>query len=276
MGWGFDDIWNGLKQIPNAIGNAWGDYTGTTASNLSAQASEKNTQKQLAWERERATSAHQWEIEDLEKAGLNPVLSAGGSGAVTGGISPQLPDYSKYKGTGGALMEIGQILASQQNTAKQLNMNYEKILSDIELNETLGTKNKSDALNALSNAKKADQDTITSLKTSLKLDAEKDLVKEQTHQLKMMRAEIDEKLKQARANTLLLYEKIKNAPNEAEKLKYEKELKKSQAELFEVTKIAGTIGTTIAGAGGLVLGALKYKKVYQLGKKALKILNNIP
>lgn len=37
--------------------------------------------KQFAYEKQAAQSAHQWEIADLEKAGLNPILSAGGSGA---------------------------------------------------------------------------------------------------------------------------------------------------------------------------------------------------
>lgn len=66
---------------------------------------EAATEKQIEWERERAKNAHQWEIEDLKKAGLNPVISAGGSGAVTGGISAPLPDRSGYTGAGTALID---------------------------------------------------------------------------------------------------------------------------------------------------------------------------
>lgn len=41
----------------------------------------------IEWERERAKNAHQWEVEDLRKAGLNPILSAGGKGASTSSVS---------------------------------------------------------------------------------------------------------------------------------------------------------------------------------------------
>lgn len=62
-------------------------------SGLSMGGSARAVRRQIRWERERAQNAHQWEVQDLKKAGLNPILSANG-GAVTGGISAPVPDFS--------------------------------------------------------------------------------------------------------------------------------------------------------------------------------------
>lgn len=78
-----------ITSVANGLQGVWNDYTGKTATDMSISASKANTQAQIAWERERAKNAHQWEVSDLEKAGLNPILSAGGSGAVTGALAPR-------------------------------------------------------------------------------------------------------------------------------------------------------------------------------------------
>lgn len=65
-----------------------------------------------------------------------------------------MPDFSQYKGAGGAIAQIGEILRNQSNTSTQLQQNEEKIISDIGLNEMLGVKANAEAVQALSNAKK--------------------------------------------------------------------------------------------------------------------------
>lgn len=78
---------SGWAAAAQAIGSAAGAAG-------SAAMTEKAVAKQIKWERERAKNAHQWEVEDLKAAGLNPILSAGGTGATTGGISAPVPDTS--------------------------------------------------------------------------------------------------------------------------------------------------------------------------------------
>lgn len=80
----------------------WGSVIGAgisaVGSFLGAQKQREVTSdvnaQQIAWQREAMQNRHQWEVEDLKKAGLNPILSAN-AGASTGGAGfhPQVPDY---------------------------------------------------------------------------------------------------------------------------------------------------------------------------------------
>lgn len=63
-------------------------------SKKQADVTSATNQQQIDWQREAMQNRHQWEVEDLRKAGLNPILSAN-AGASTGGAGfhPQVPDY---------------------------------------------------------------------------------------------------------------------------------------------------------------------------------------
>lgn len=95
--------------------------------------------RQIDWERERATHAHQWEVQDLQAAGLNPILSAGGSGATTGGISAPQPDMAtgiqQAFGTGLQLAQLQSELAKQgaetQNIGQDTKLKQEQTLEAI-------------------------------------------------------------------------------------------------------------------------------------------------
>jgi len=72
---------------------SWGAFAGGLAGGAasffgSREANRANagmTREQMDWEQRMSESAHQREVNDLIKAGLNPILSAGGPGASTPG-----------------------------------------------------------------------------------------------------------------------------------------------------------------------------------------------
>lgn len=94
----------------SSIGNIFNDLTGASS------AAKYNTQVN----KEFAKNAHQWEVEDLKKAGLNPMLSAGGSTA--GSIA----------GKSGNMTQANTGISDIMNSASGI----AKTISDMDLNKS--------------------------------------------------------------------------------------------------------------------------------------------
>lgn len=99
-------------------------------------------QKNIDWEKEQLQNKHQWEVEDLRNAGLNPILSAHtGSSAVSAGT----PSVSAPQ------VEISKTLNAMANTAlvrkqmdlQQFNAQTDRIKADADMLRAKVEENKS-------------------------------------------------------------------------------------------------------------------------------------
>lgn len=138
----------GLGSIGKAINSITGASSSASQANRYAL---QNAAVNNAYQKEFAQNAHQWEMEDLKKAGLNPALATNGGASASGGGS-----FGGSTGTpaGNPLDLLGNIVSMKNQTSateSQNNLNEANALLAIAQADNIPKKLKLEAMNALSN-----------------------------------------------------------------------------------------------------------------------------
>ena len=208
-----------LSSIAGFLANPIVGTIGSIATGLLGQkgANDRNeqqmamTREQMAWQERMSSTAHQREVADLKAAGLNPILSAGATGA----SSPAGAQAVMGNVFGQAADSFGKVLSSA--------VQAERLKTDLDAVRSTIDKNVADA--ALSNELIKTQDWERELKSasaaaalaSARTDLERQaLLRSQVSQTTAETARILEEARRVRVDTDIRQEAYKGARIEGE------------------------------------------------------------
>lgn len=192
-----------------------GATAGLAGNFVQASSSKKLMAKQFYYNKKMMQNAHQWTVQDLKAAGLNPVLSATqGANAGSGVGLPQAPDYASN-------------MTDAVNSAMQTYMDNKRINNETQVSESTSDLNEANANKARKEAGVIDAKTNQEIKES-----ESRIVKN-----KAQTNEIKSTIELNKEKTFLTVEQAYKIGWEKEKLARELQLLDKDISLYEIKMI---------------------------------------
>lgn len=186
-----------------ASGNIAGSLITSTANYLSAR-------ENRSWQEMMSNTAHQREVKDLVKAGLNPILSA-------------------TKGSGGASTPAGNVPTIENPLANFANNAYQGMKLQSEVEKVRADANLSEKLAAESEEKALTQQSIRNTNNALQGKHQQE-VNESIERTTKIKREVD-KIEKEMSN---LDQQIRYTKNQSIKLELEREKQKLSNKLYDV------------------------------------------
>ena len=128
----------------------------------------REAKKHRAWQKHQTDTSHQREVRDLRRAGLNPILSAGGQGAASAqGAMAQVPDYGDAVDTGvkGAATAISAKIAKHQIGVMTANQENIEAGTAYKVSQTTGQDNQNVITGVPADAIRTAKDAVTGSNT---------------------------------------------------------------------------------------------------------------